>query len=83
MSVRRVYEIHTWYDAWYTFPGTLLLLLVQVIGFQLEDTMPDVMMRESLMTAAFSGEPLGRPYWCPPAAVPRLAASMVQGFRRR
>eukprot|EP00904_Undaria_pinnatifida_P000971 jgi/Undpi1/10875/HiC_scaffold_3.g01401.m1 len=54
-----------------------------VIGFQLEDTLPDVMMREALMTAAFAGQPLGRPYWCPAAAVPRLEAYMVQGFRRR
>lgn len=45
--------------------------------------MPEVMMREALMTAAFSGEPLGRPYWCPPSALPKLEASMVRDFRRR
>ena len=65
------------------FSGAFSLLAGQVIGFQLEDTLPDVMMREALMTAAFAGQPLGRPYWCPAAAVPRLEAYMVQGFRRR
>ncbi len=45
--------------------------------------MPDVTMRESLMTAAFKGEPLGRPYWCPASALPKLEASMVRGFRKR
>lgn len=54
-----------------------------MIGFQLEDTVPEVTMRESLMTAAFEGEPLGRPYWCPASALPRLDAGMVRGFRKR
>lgn len=51
----------------------------QVVGFQLEDTMPEV----TLMTAAFEGEPLGRPYWCPASVLPKLEAGMVQGFRKR
>ncbi|CAN0383066.1 unnamed protein product, partial [Hapterophycus canaliculatus] len=54
-----------------------------VIGFQLEDTMSEVTMRESLMTAAFKGEPLGRPYWCPASALPKLEAKMVREFRKR
>ncbi|CBJ31604.1 Mitochondrial Processing Peptidase alpha subunit [Ectocarpus siliculosus] len=54
-----------------------------VIGFQLEDTMPEVTMRESLMTAAFKGQPLGRPYWCPKSALPKLEANMVRSFRKR
>ncbi|CAM9090153.1 unnamed protein product [Ascophyllum nodosum] len=54
-----------------------------VMGFQLEDIMPEMTMREALMTAAYPGEPLGRPYWCPAPALPRLEASMVRDFRKR
>lgn len=63
--------------------GALLGDFLKVMRFQLEDTMPEVVLREALMTAAFPGEPLGRSYWCPIEALPRLEASMVRDFRNR
>jgi mitochondrial-processing peptidase subunit alpha len=37
-----------------------------IVNLQMEDMMPDTLMKEALQAAAYVGQPLGKPHMCSP-----------------
>eukprot|EP00611_Tribonema_gayanum_P027266 TRINITY_DN668_c0_g1_i1.p1 TRINITY_DN668_c0_g1~~TRINITY_DN668_c0_g1_i1.p1 ORF type:complete len:535 (-),score=102.85 TRINITY_DN668_c0_g1_i1:78-1682(-) len=52
-----------------------------VMQYQMEDMLPDTVMKEALQGAAYPGQALGRPHWCPPESMDALSADMARQFR--